>query len=1045
MMAEPLLKDQDDENFESAGFFIERSTDLSKLSDKNKGAMSTLKQVLASEGTHSDIYLLMVGKTGQGKSTLINSLIELGEDIAQEGAETDMCTRSTHSYVHPELLPDVKVRIVDSPGLQDIHVNEQLYIEDMKVQCQEVSLVLYCMKMTNHRLAYDDTLALHRLHQAFGPTFWKRVVFVLTFANNERCEQKDSRDEDGPEPPFTDQDAWAELIRKRFIHRVQLRSDDINAFLKRNCETDEYAHFVPAGHYKPNFYNPNPLKLPDRDNWLHNLMKSVHSQIKKHNFSRLNLNDKIHLAFIVDNHGEVKVEEDGAKTINDDAKEFIKTLENLGFCTLYFNTLSSQSVSTLLEMLLHINASQLATFAFVLLSKGKTRQLYDCNNEIIYTDNIFEYFRDDQSHLALVPKIFYFSLAHIKEPSERLQFSSVLPKNSIALITSVDQNSSSVVLKTVSSKLTHEASIQQCCSEIHKDCNRKHDKVFCVYIDNFTEKFVLPARYVPFHSRAEKEYYKKQLELYRSMWYPIRCKTISVLSDNKEAVLSIVRHERIARIAASSASIVLGGGMVVAGLALLPFTFGVSIGLSVAGGVVGATASLGGIGAFIASKILSNKRLKLAQEHISLDQQLSISINNVAAKYNEAMKKCVESALDGGELAGNVAAGGAGLASLGRVGMGIAIGIESAAEVGAIALRTGARTLGVVLAGASLAVTVPIDLGFIVYHSYHIHKSSKDKTGKADSNKVVQWLIKQTEDMLKDTCGTIELKQHSIEGGMTSTLENTDCGYKMIIPVATEEESSINVRTIFSGPFVLPDGYTIVSAIYDISLPEQLSKPVTVKLEHCVDLNDEITASKMCFATAAIDLEKKVFVFDCVEKGSFPRGETYASLDINDSCLLCVLYSGSTRDTSMKYAGQCSYVRDYKNSWTMSILFTKHLSAHYKYTQSETVGTIESHPFLFTTRKGDGELLMELNKFKSQMDLKGWKVAPLTPIPDVILKSQIDCVELQQEFGKLQCRIIPSIEFSVYVYDEDTATDEIDKYLDIGGTTSDIFIKRQRE
>lgn len=261
--------------------------------------MSTLKQVLASEGTRSDIHLLVVGRTGQGKSTLINSLIELGEEIAQEGAETDMCTRSTHSYVHPELLPDVRVRIVDSPGLQDIHVNEQLYIQDMKAQCQEVSLVLYCMKMTNHRLAYDDTLALRRLHQAFGPSFWKRVIFVLTFANNERCDQKDSRDEDGPEPPFSDLDAWAELIRKRFIHRVRLRSADINAFLKRNCEMDEYANFVPAGQYKLNLYTPNPLKLPDRENWLYNLVKSVHSQIKKHNFSRLNLNDSKYLFIIL--------------------------------------------------------------------------------------------------------------------------------------------------------------------------------------------------------------------------------------------------------------------------------------------------------------------------------------------------------------------------------------------------------------------------------------------------------------------------------------------------------------------------------------------------------------------------------------------------------------------------------------------------------------------------------------------------------------------------------------------------------------------------
>ena len=32
----------------------------------------------------------------------------------------------------------------------------------------------------------------------------------------------------------------------------------------------------------------------------------------------------------------------------------------------------------------------------------------------------------------------------------------------------------------------------------------------------------------------------------------------------------------------------------------------------------------------------------------------------------------------------------------------------------------------------------------------------------------------------------------------------------------------------------------------------------------------------------------------------------------------------------MKYSGQCSYLREYKNCWTMSILFTKHLNAHYK-------------------------------------------------------------------------------------------------------------------
>ena len=142
------------------------------------------------------------------------------------------------------------------------------------------------------------------------------------------------------------------------------------------------------------------------------------------------------------------------------------------------------------------------------------------------------------------------------------------------------------------------------------------------------------------------------------------------------------------------------------------------------------------------------------------------------------------------------------------------------------------------------------------------------------------------------TCTTIELKEYPIEGGLAELFDNTDCGYKMNVPVTTEEKSSIKVRTIFSGPFVLPEGYTLVSAVYDITLPE-LTQPVTIELEHCVDMNDQITGSKMCFAIAKIDLEKKMFVFEKIGEGDFPRGETYASVPLSESCLLCILYSGS--------------------------------------------------------------------------------------------------------------------------------------------------------
>ena len=206
------------------------------------------------------------------------------------------------------------------------------------------------------------------------------------------------------------------------------------------------------------------------------------------------------MALIVDSHGEMNVTED-AKTPNKDAQNFKETFDGLGFCTLYFNSLSSESIHTLLEMLLEVDHSQLAILAFIVLCKGRTRHLYDCNDEMIHYENIFKHFPDDQSPLTQVPKIFYFHLAHANEPAKTLQCSLILPKNSIVLITSVHQESSSVVLNTVGSKLTREASIQQRCKEIEEEFKGRHDKVSCVYNCNFTEKFVLPAPYKPFHPR----------------------------------------------------------------------------------------------------------------------------------------------------------------------------------------------------------------------------------------------------------------------------------------------------------------------------------------------------------------------------------------------------------------------------------------------------------------------------------------------------------------------------------------------------------------
>lgn len=248
--------------------------------------MKTFRKILTEEGAPNDIEMLVIGRTGHGKSALVNSIIELGEEIAPEGSGAVICTKKSRPYVYPA----INIKIIDTPGLQDIH-EENDCIQEIRNKYHEVSLVLYCMSMAEHRHTNDDRVALQMLHEAFGPKFWDRVVFVLTFANNEYCELRDDRDEDEVdlEPPSDDVEAWKELVKKRFIHRVELRSLSSQTFIRKTINLESQVQFVPAGYYLRDQICPN---LPDREDWLYDLLQFCCNQIKiKHGFSKLRLSD----------------------------------------------------------------------------------------------------------------------------------------------------------------------------------------------------------------------------------------------------------------------------------------------------------------------------------------------------------------------------------------------------------------------------------------------------------------------------------------------------------------------------------------------------------------------------------------------------------------------------------------------------------------------------------------------------------------------------------------------------------------------------------
>ena len=123
-----------------------------------------------------------------------------------------------------------------------------------------------------------------------------------------------------------------------------------------------------------------------------------------------------------------------------------------------------------------------------------------------------------------------------------------------------------------------------------------------------------------------------------AIWCPVRRRTIKLLEEQKDKVFKIVRDVRIAKIAGASTSLVVGGGLAIVGLVLIPFTFGGSIAFTLAGAGVGAAGTTATFVASIASKVMSNNKVKKAREHINLDLQMSKHVNRKGTEYNEAVK-----------------------------------------------------------------------------------------------------------------------------------------------------------------------------------------------------------------------------------------------------------------------------------------------------------------------------------------------------------------------------------------------------------------------
>jgi len=202
--------------------------------------------------------LLITGKTGVGKSSLVNALV--GKQVAGQRFQTA-------DKVIPydvEHLEGVKVDVWDSPGLIDDNDDdeggagkEKEYLAKIESEItEELDVVILCLKMDDKRFHRDDKDTFKILTETFGKKLWKNAVIALTFANKVEDPAGGNR-EDYFEHDLAN---WREAIHP-FLSNT----------LKLDPELVQSLPLVPTGYYRP------VSVLPNRINWSSDFWKACNN------------------------------------------------------------------------------------------------------------------------------------------------------------------------------------------------------------------------------------------------------------------------------------------------------------------------------------------------------------------------------------------------------------------------------------------------------------------------------------------------------------------------------------------------------------------------------------------------------------------------------------------------------------------------------------------------------------------------------------------------------------------------------------------------